>query len=145
MRPRVPRPRVLLTNAEQRAVLAVAYGSLAPGIRTGANLPAIWARWQLGERPEPARAAPGVYYRWGDVELRHRLRALRDGRLREARAASRRRRPVAGAYLRLGDPAPFVARVVELAGAGRRRLRGKATALRTAAGHDGAGEQMAAD
>jgi len=121
------------------------YGSLALGIRAGANLPAIWARWLLGKRPEPARAAPGVYYRWGDVDLRHRLRTVRDGRLREARAASRPRRPVAGAYLRLGDPVPFVARVLELADVGRRRLGRKTAARRTAAGHVGAGEQMAAD
>jgi predicted ATP-grasp superfamily ATP-dependent carboligase len=37
------------------------YGSVALAIAAGANLPAIWCRWLLGEQPTPAIARPGVH------------------------------------------------------------------------------------
>jgi len=98
------------------------HGSLALALGAGVNLPAIWARRLLGERVAPVHASAGVHYRWEDVDLRHRLRQLRAGRIGEARAALRPRRPTVGAYLRLSDPAPFAARTVELAAAARRRV-----------------------
>jgi predicted ATP-grasp superfamily ATP-dependent carboligase len=90
------------------------YGSLALAIAAGANLPAVWVRWLLGETPAWCEARPGVHYRWEDADLRHLLWQARRGNLRAALAVLRPRRGAAHAYFRLDDPGPLVARVLEL-------------------------------
>jgi predicted ATP-grasp superfamily ATP-dependent carboligase len=87
------------------------YGSLALAIRAEANLPALWARWTLGERPQRALARPGVRYRWESADLRHALWQLGHGRLGAALGALRPHRSVAHAYFRVGDPMPFLVRM----------------------------------
>lgn len=90
------------------------YGSLALALAAGANLPAVWVRWLLGEAPTWCEARPGVRYRWEDAELRHLLWHVRRRRLRSALAVVRPRSGTAHAYFRLTDPGPLAARVVEL-------------------------------
>jgi biotin carboxylase len=91
------------------------YGSMALAIAAGANLPAVWVRWLLGETPAWCEARPGVRYRWEDAEVRHLLWHARRGSLRAALGVLRPRRRVAHAYFRLDDPGPVAARALELA------------------------------
>ena len=100
------------------------YGSMALAIAAGANLPAVWVRWLLGESPGWCEARPGVRYRWEDAELRHLLWQARHGHLRAALAVLRPRSATAHAYFRLTDPGPLAARALELAWMGLRRERG---------------------
>jgi predicted ATP-grasp superfamily ATP-dependent carboligase len=90
------------------------YGSMALAIAAGANLPAIWVRWLLGESPAWREARPGVHYRWEDADLRHLVWQARRGDLRAALSVLQPRRRSAHAYFRLDDPAPFAARGLEL-------------------------------
>jgi hypothetical protein len=89
---------------------------MALAIAAGANLPAVWVRWLLGESPAWCEARPGVRFRWEDAELRHLLWQARRGDLRAALAVLRPRRNAAHAYFRLDDPGPLGARVLELTG-----------------------------
>jgi predicted ATP-grasp superfamily ATP-dependent carboligase len=99
------------------------YGSLALAVEAGANLPSLWCRHVLGERPEPQTARPAVRYRWEDADLRHMLRRLRGGELRAGLAVLRPRRAVAHPHARLDDPGPMAARALSLAAIALRRGR----------------------
>jgi predicted ATP-grasp superfamily ATP-dependent carboligase len=90
------------------------YGSVALAIAAGADLPAIWSRWLLGECPSPVTARPGLRYRWEDADLRHALSAAREGQLGKAAAILMPRRGTTHPYFVRADPGPFVARTIEL-------------------------------
>ena len=92
------------------------YGSIALAIGAGANLPSVWCRHLLGDDPDPVRAAPGVFYRWTDADLRHGLTRLREGSWSAAAGVLRPRAGVVHAFGRRSDPGPAVARLVELGG-----------------------------
>jgi predicted ATP-grasp superfamily ATP-dependent carboligase len=100
------------------------YGSMALAIAAGANLPAVWVRWLLGESPAWCAARPGVGYRWEDAELRHLVWHVRRRHARAALAVLRPRLGTAHAYFRLADPGPLAARVLELAALALHRERG---------------------
>jgi FAD-dependent urate hydroxylase len=100
------------------------YGSLALAIGAGANLPALWCRHVLGDDPDPVAAAPGVFYRWTDADLRHGLWQLRAGNPVAAAGVLRPRRRVVHAFGRRSDPGPALARVLELGGTALARGRG---------------------
>ena len=99
------------------------YGSIALAVRAGANLPATWVEWLLGGNPEISEARPGVYYRWDDADLRYAWWHLRRGQRRAALEVFRPRRGVVHAYASVADPAPVVARAVELGKIAARRYR----------------------
>jgi predicted ATP-grasp superfamily ATP-dependent carboligase len=90
------------------------YGSVALAIAAGANLPGIWSRWLLGERPPPATARPGVRYRWEDADLRHALSTARGGHPGKAAAILMPRRGTTHPYFVRTDPGPLAARTIEL-------------------------------
>jgi FAD-dependent urate hydroxylase len=92
------------------------YGSLALAIGAGANLPAVWCRYLLGDCPDPVSATPGVFYRWTDADLCHGLWQLRAGSPAAVADVLRPRRHVVHPYARRSDPGPAVARGIELAG-----------------------------
>lgn len=101
-----------------------AYGSMTLAVAAGVPLPALWCEWLLGGRAREAHAKPGVRYRWEDADLRYLGWCLVGGRAREAVATARPRRHVAHAYFQLRDPAPAVARAVQIMRlAGERRGR----------------------
>jgi cation diffusion facilitator CzcD-associated flavoprotein CzcO/predicted ATP-grasp superfamily ATP-dependent carboligase len=99
------------------------YGSLALAIGAGANLPAVWCRYLLGDSPGPVIATPGVFYRWTDADLCHGIWQLRAGSPAAAAAVLRPRRHVVHPYGRRSDPGPAVARGMELAGKAVDRVR----------------------
>ena len=114
-----------LIERPNRAVAAIdfnprPYGSLSLAVAAGVPLPTLWAYWLLGRPVAPARARIGVPYRWEDAELRHLLRQARHGHVGAALSIARPRRDVAHAYLRARDPAPLLARALQLAGRVRR-------------------------
>ncbi len=90
------------------------YGSLVLAVDAGAPLPAIWCDWLLRGRATRCTARAGVYYRWGDADLRHVWTFLRRGRLADAAAVLRPRRGTVSPYLRSRDPAPAVARLCQI-------------------------------
>ena len=90
------------------------YGSLALAVDAGAPLPAIWCDWLLRDRATRRAARPGVCYRWSDADLRHVWAFLRRGRPAAAAAVLRPRRGTVHPYLRRRDPAPAVARLVQM-------------------------------
>ena len=92
------------------------YGSLALAISAGANLPAIWCDHLLDRGYAPVRARAGHRYRWEDGDVRHVGRFLRDGRPGSAAAVLRPRSKTVHAYFSLRDPAPLVARLLQLTG-----------------------------
>jgi predicted ATP-grasp superfamily ATP-dependent carboligase len=97
------------------------YGSMALATAAGAPLAAIWCDLLLGR--DTARrpgVRPNVHYRWEDADLRHMLRQLRRGRVREGIRVLRPHRHVVHALFRLRDPGPLAAR---LALSMRRRAR----------------------
>lgn len=85
------------------------YGSIALAERAGAPIPAVWCDWLLEGKTDECSAAAGFSYRWEEAETRNVLRRLREGRLRDALAVLRPRRPLARAYFRWSDPAPAIA------------------------------------
>jgi predicted ATP-grasp superfamily ATP-dependent carboligase len=89
------------------------YGSLALASAAGAPLAVVWTRTLFGEHPRPAMGREGFRYRWEDADLRALLWTLRREGLGALRALRPRRRTV-HAYFRLSDPAPLVARALEL-------------------------------
>jgi D-aspartate ligase len=91
------------------------YGSLSLACAAGVPLPAIWCRWLLGERlvVEPARV--GARYRWEDSDLRYAAWELRHGGVRRAAGVLAPQIDVTHAYFRSSDPAPFLARGLQLA------------------------------
>jgi len=88
------------------------YGSLALAIVAGANIPAIWARSLLGERPTPVQARSGYRYRREDADLRNLIHYLRSRRVGAAIAVARPRSRVAHAFFMARDPAPIAAQAV---------------------------------
>jgi hypothetical protein len=90
------------------------YGSLALAVDAGAPLPEIWCDWLLRGRITKRIARAGVCYRWGDADLRHVWALMRAGRPAAAVAVLRPRRGTARPYLRPRDPAPAVARLIQM-------------------------------
>ena len=90
------------------------YGSMALAVAAGASLPSIWCDWLLKGTTAAATVRPGVFYRWDDADLRHAWIFLRRGRFAEALAVLRPRRGTAHPYLRAKDPAPGVARFLQM-------------------------------
>jgi predicted ATP-grasp superfamily ATP-dependent carboligase len=91
------------------------YGSMALASAAGTPLAAIWCDWLLQRgtcvtHDRPARAQPGVYYRWEDGELRHMWQEFRSGGHRSALAPLRPHRGVAHAHFQSSDPLPLIAR-----------------------------------
>jgi predicted ATP-grasp superfamily ATP-dependent carboligase len=86
-----------------------AYGSLTLAVAAGANIPAIWARSLLGERPAPVEAERGYRYRREDADLLNLIHYLRSRRVRAAIAVARPRRRVAHAFFMARDPGPVAA------------------------------------
>lgn len=91
------------------------YGSLGLAAAAGVPLPALWCEWLLGGTPRPRRAAIGVRYRWEDADLRHAAWQLSHGAPALTLKVLRPQRNVTHAYLRARDPAPAVARALQLA------------------------------
>jgi predicted ATP-grasp superfamily ATP-dependent carboligase len=89
------------------------YGSMTLATAAGVPLAALWSAWLLGESPRPATARPGVRYRWEDADGRQILWLLRNGKIRAGIAAGRPRRGVAHAFVRLRDPLPMGARLLD--------------------------------
>ena len=118
------------------------YGSIALAARAGAPIPAVWCDWLLEGRITEGDAKPGVYYRWEEAETRNLLVRLRRGRIGEAFAVARPRRPLARAYLRWSDPAPagaMLMRMVKSRLADRRRARAARRGAPEPGGGDGVG------
>lgn len=91
------------------------YGSLSLAASAGVPLSAIWCGWLLGEEPKPATARVGARYRWEDADLRHFLSRLRnDWPRRSAFTGLKFRSDVTHAYFQARDPAPLIARGVQL-------------------------------
>ena len=90
------------------------YGSLSLAVAAGVPLPAIWARWVLRGDSAPTTARIGVAYRWEDGDLKHLVWQARRGHARSVVSIARPRRRVVHAYFQPRDPAPLLARVVEL-------------------------------
>jgi biotin carboxylase len=84
------------------------YGSLALAVTAGANLPAVWSRWMLGETAPPQFAKAGIRYRWEEGEIQNVIDRLRRRRIRETVEILLPQRRVAHALFRLADPRPFV-------------------------------------
>jgi predicted ATP-grasp superfamily ATP-dependent carboligase len=93
-----------------------AYGSLSLAAAAGVPLSALATSWLLGERPPPpSQARVGVKYRWEDADLRHLAWRLGSGLApRAALALARPQRGTTHAYFQLRDPAPLVARAVQI-------------------------------
>lgn len=108
------------------------YGSIALAERAGASIPAVWCDWLLKGEVDECAARPGVFYRWEEAETRNTLRRLRTGRIRDALAVLRPRRPLARAYFRWSDPAPAMAMAMRMVKS-RRADRRSARAERQAA------------
>jgi predicted ATP-grasp superfamily ATP-dependent carboligase len=99
------------------------FASIALDNRAGANPAAIWCEWLLGGRPAPVVAAPGCRYRWEEGELCHLFWQLRRGRIRAAAAVLLPHRHVAHAWFHLADPAPLLARALQVGSRGVKRWR----------------------
>jgi len=90
------------------------FGSMTLDQLAGANLAAIWCKWLLGGRPTPVIASLGFRYRWEEGELCHLVWQVRRARFRAAAAVLLPHRRVAHAWFRVSDPAPLLARVLQL-------------------------------
>lgn len=102
------------------------YGSIALAARAGAPIPKVWCDWVLHGEVDDCAASAGVFYRWEEAEVRNALWMARSGRIRDALAVFRPRRPLARAYLRWGDPVPalvMLARMFRTRPADRRAAR----------------------
>ncbi len=99
------------------------YGSLTLARAAGAPLASLWCRWLLGEDPAPARARPGVHYRWEDADARNVLWQLRRGDYLSAALAARPRRGATHAYFQARDPLPLAIHGLELVRQRWRRAR----------------------
>jgi predicted ATP-grasp superfamily ATP-dependent carboligase len=96
-----------------------AYGSLSLACAAGVPLPAIWCKWLLGERPLVPKQRVGARYRWEDADLRHAAWQLRHGSVKRAAGVLAPQLDVTHAYFRPSDPAPLLARGLQLARARR--------------------------
>jgi predicted ATP-grasp superfamily ATP-dependent carboligase len=90
------------------------FASIALDVSAGTNLAAIWCDWLSGRNPSPVTARPGMRYRWEEGELSHLAWQLGHLRLRAAAAVLLPHRRVAHAWFRLTDPAPLLARALDL-------------------------------
>lgn len=118
------------------------YGSMALATRAGAPIPAAWCDWLLRGEVAECAATAGVRYRWEEAEVRNFLHSLGAGRVREAAAIARPRRPLARAYARWSDPGPAAAmllRMVRSRLADRRRARAERRDTARAAAGGGRG------
>jgi predicted ATP-grasp superfamily ATP-dependent carboligase len=101
------------------------FASMTLDQSAGANLAAIWCDWLLGGRPKPVMARAGYRYRWEEGELCHLAWQVRRARFRAAAAVLVPHRRVAHAWFRVGDPAPLLARALQLGvRAVEKRIRG---------------------
>ncbi|MFZ0042165.1 MAG: hypothetical protein WAK93_12725, partial [Solirubrobacteraceae bacterium] len=100
------------------------YGSMSVARAAGAPMTALWCKWVLGARPSPVTARPGIHYRMEDADARHILGLARSGDYRGAALAAAPCRHTAHAYFELRDPAPLLARAVQLAKLGWDRRPG---------------------
>jgi len=92
-----------------------AYGSMSLAAAAGVPLAAWWCAWLLGHRPgRPAPAPAGIRYRWGEADISNALWQLRRGAGLSSLEAIRPQTGVTHPYLQLADPAPAVARAIEL-------------------------------
>jgi carbamoyl-phosphate synthase large subunit len=93
-----------------------AYGSLSLARASGVPLAALCCRWMLGKRDEPVPPARiGVRYRWEDADLRHLVWGLGPAGERQAAfEVARPRRGTTHAYFQLRDPAPLLARALQV-------------------------------
>ncbi len=112
------------------------YGSMALAGAAGASLTAIWCDWLLADqdalrRKGVVRARPGRLYRWEDADLRHLVWQLRRGHYRAATATARPRRGVVHPHFQLADPAPLLARVLQLVGRRLGSRRGRLSDTRS--------------
>jgi predicted ATP-grasp superfamily ATP-dependent carboligase len=100
------------------------FGQMAIMIAAGANMPAVWCDHVLGRAAaEPARARPGVVYRWEDAELKNLVWQLGHGYVRAGLSVLRPHRRVVHAHARASDPAPLLARSAYLVRQIPRRAR----------------------
>jgi predicted ATP-grasp superfamily ATP-dependent carboligase len=100
------------------------YGSLALAVGAGCNIPALWCEHLLGDEPALSLAAPGIFYRWTDADLRHGLWQLRRGGGPSAAGGLiGTRRKAVHPFRSAADPGPSAARLLELGEAGLRRVR----------------------
>ncbi len=98
------------------------YGSLGLAVSAGVPLPELWCQWALDENPRIARRARiGARYRWEDADASHLSWQLRHGHVRAAAAVARPRRDVTHAYFEISDPAPALARAIQVVRTQRQR------------------------
>jgi predicted ATP-grasp superfamily ATP-dependent carboligase len=90
------------------------YGSISLANSSGVPLAAIWCRWLLGWDLDGVARRLGAKYRWEDADLSNCVWSLRNGRPLTALSIARPQRDVAHAYFQLRDPAPAVARGLQL-------------------------------
>lgn len=85
------------------------YGSLPLAVAAGVNLPAILCRLVRGGTVGMQRGRAGVRYRWIEGDLRHLLRASRQGQMRwrEVLSALRPQTGTAHSMACLNDPGPM--------------------------------------
>ena len=90
------------------------FGWLGLAVAAGANLPRLWIDWLGGRTPDRVTPRIGVRFRWEEADMAHLLWQLRRVRLRQAAAVMRPKSRVVHAHFRARDPAPLVARALEL-------------------------------
>ena len=101
------------------------YGSLAVAIAAGANLPAIWCDHLIGRESPAVAAAPGVYFRWTEGDVRNGLWRLRHGEPRAGASVLHVRRHVVHPHARVNDPGPAIVQLAEMAGEAASALRSR--------------------
>lgn len=92
------------------------YGSLALALSAGVQIPAIWCDWLLKDRRKPTctEARAGLRYRWTDSDLRHIWTYARQARFADAASVLRPWRHTTHPYFRCRDPAPGLARLLQM-------------------------------
>lgn len=109
------------------------YGSLALAVSARAPLPAIWCDWLLKDRVVKLAAQPSLHYRWLDSDLRHTWQYVRKRRLTDAIAVLMPKRHTTHPYFRWSDPAPALARLLQMVRVGLvNRIKGLFAAARRA-------------
>lgn len=88
------------------------YGSLPLAVAAGANLVSVYCRLLAGETVPPARARPGVFYRWVEGDMRSLWTALQRGKLTVGSAFGELRphRRAAHSTESVRDPRPMLVR-----------------------------------
>jgi hypothetical protein len=82
-------------------------------VAAGANLVATYCDVLRGDRVEPVRGRPGVFFRWIEGDIRHVIKAVRLGRMGPVAAlrALRPRDGTAHSTESLKDPGPMMSRL----------------------------------